>query len=217
MNPSQISMTMAGNRFKDKFGNTKVLKINFPKRTTSSGEMEELSLGEIMSFRYSTPANEKKLITPKEGKLLERLDIFLCADPSKKMIQAVELKNYMLRLTTENGKPISISEGLNFIKTYIIKMFKVEQDVEYSLLKDPNTLGKDILIKKDNFKNPVISTYTRFEKTFFNGANQKQKNFESFIRTYEISRIRNIEKIVLTEDVLKEMQSAIKLSKRNGI
>jgi hypothetical protein len=217
MNPSQISMTMAGDRFKDKFGTTKVLKIKFPKRTTESGELEELSLGEIMSFRYSTPANEKKLITPKEGKLLDRLDIFLYADPSKKMIQAVELKNYMLRLTTENGKPISISEGLNFIKTYIKNMFNVQEDVEYSLLNNPDTLGKDLLVKKDNFKNPVMSTYTRFEKTFFKGANQKQKNFESFIRTYDISRIRNLEKIVLTEDVLEQMQSAVKLSKRNGI
>jgi hypothetical protein len=217
LNPSGIVMSYAGDRFKDKSGDTKVLKIKFPSRTTESKELEEVSLGEFISFIYPLPANERNQVTPKEGRLLDRISIFLYADPSKKIIKAVELKNYMLRLTDDIGKPITISEGLNFIKTYIQNAFNQEEDIEYSLLKNTNTIGEKILLKKDNFKSPVASTYTRFEKTFFGDRNQKQVHFKSFIRTYDISRIRNLEKVVLTEQVLKDMQSAYKVSKRNGI
>jgi hypothetical protein len=210
-------MSHTDSRFKNKNGDIKILKIKFPSRVTESKELEEVSLGEIITFKYSTPSNEKKLLAPKEGRLLDRLSIFLYADPSKKQIKAVELKNYMLRLTDEIGKPISISEGINFMKTYIKEMFSEHEDLAYSLEHAPETIGENILTPKDKFKNPVISTYTRFEKTFFNGINKKQKNFASFIRTYEISRIRDLEKVVVKEDVIEQMKSAIKLSKRNGI
>ena len=217
LNPSKISMSYTDSRFKDKSGDIKILKIKFPSRATESKELEEVSLGEFISFHYPAPASEKKLLTPKEGTLLDRLSVFLYADPAKKMVKAIELKNYMLRLTDSAGKPISLSEGLNFVKNYIRLVFNQEQDVLTSLLKDPSTIGKEILIEKNQFTNPVLSTYSRFEKTFLNDLNQKQKNFSSFIRTYDISRIRNLEKVILTEDVLKEMQSMIKVSKRNGI
>jgi hypothetical protein len=210
-------MSYEGNSFKDKKGSRKVLKINFPNRVTESNEMEEISLGEFMSFNYSLNNKEKQLVIPKEGKLRDRLCIFLYADPSLKHIKAVELKTYMMNLKDPSGKVISLSEGLSFIKNYIKNMFDEKQDLEYSINKDITTIGEDILVIKKKAQNPVSSTYTVFDKTFFAGVNNKQLHFESFIRTFEISKIRDLEKVVITDEIFKKMQSNVKLSKRNGI
>ncbi len=217
LNPSKISMSYEGNSYKDKKGERKVLKINFPSRTTESKEMEEISLGEFMSFNYSLNNKEKQLVVPKEGILRDRLCIFLYGDPSSKHIKAVELKTYMMNLKDDSGKVISLSEGISFVKTYIKNMFNVEENLDYSINKDPLTIGDDILTLKKKAQNPVNSTYTIFEKTFFAGVNQKQVHFESFIRTYEVSKIRDLEKVVVTDDLFKKMQSSVKLSRRNGI
>lgn len=181
---------------------------------------QEISLGEIIAFETfgnkTDLINEisvSKLDTNKSKKTIRKhLLLFLYADAPKtssKTISGIELKYYCRKINFE-GKEVSLAEGLAFIKNYIMKSFREnEEDIfDYFLESDFNIFDKKTpLFLKDNFKNPTLSSFTRFEKEFLSDRNMKLRHFKSFYEKYDISKIRNLKKIVDANEILERMKT----------
>jgi hypothetical protein len=175
-------------------------------------------MGEIIAFEtfggksdIKNDISALKLNTNKDKKNIRtHLLLFLYADApstSCKTISGIELKYYCRKIMYE-GKEITLAEGLNFIKNYIMRSFKSDDDMafDYFLNNDMN-IDEDAMFLKDNFRNPTLSSFTRFEKEFLSDRNMKLKHFKSFYEKYDISKIRNLKKITSVNEILERMKS----------
>jgi hypothetical protein len=228
LNPSSI-LPSSDSPVIDFKGDKKYLKIAFAQRSLDSDTLGLLSdtpnatatLGEIIAFEtFGNKQETKNVISnskltsnnDKKNRLKFHLGLFLYGDAPKKSsttISVIELKYYYLNMKFDK-KPISLSEGISFIKAYIIKSFKSDSEalLDYALESDFDALANNnVMFLKESFKNPTITNFNRFEKEFLSDRNPKLQHFKSFYEKYDISNIRNVKKIVDIKEIIARMQT----------
>jgi hypothetical protein len=234
INPSKILPNISGAKSVDKEGDirTKYFEVTFPLRSLNKDTLGllsdkpsvTLSLGEFVAFRtfggkIEIPNGQsitKMSDKEKRESLLYHFGIFLYGDAKNSSLQKIaiiELKNYYMQLrSTYDNKIITLSEGKTFVRDYIVDSLVTsgEEMLNISLNENFNVFGKEkVKFLKDNFKNPVLSTYKRFEKTFLpeNPTNTKIAHFKEFRTFYNIKNIRNIKKVVELDEIEARMSS----------
>jgi hypothetical protein len=234
INPSKILPNISGAKSVDKEGDirTKYFEVTFPLRSvsaTSEGLLSDkpsvtLSLGEFVSFRTfggkASLTNSQSIakMSDKEKRqtLKYHFGIFLYGDAknaSLKKIAIIELKNYYMQLiSTYDKKVITLAEGKDFIRDYIIKTLTASNNdmLDSVLFENMFTLaGTKPKFLRDNFKHPVLTTYKAFEKSFLPEIppNPRVAHFKEFRTFYNIQDIRNIKKVVDIEEIEARMNS----------
>lgn len=209
-------------------GEKKFLRISFPDRTlnkdtTSINDTTQnvsVTLGEFIAFRTFGGKEELKnnlsagklSDTDKKKRLRFHLGLFLYSDApqtSCRTISVIELKYYNLNLKYD-GKPVNRDEGIKFIKEYIVKSMKSDIDkmIDYSLENDIDTLIKsNVKFLKDNFSNPSITNFNRFENEFLSERNRSTKIFKSFYEKYDVKKIIDIKKVVDVDEIIARLST----------
>lgn len=232
INPSNILPNVSGAKSVDKEGDirTKYFEVTFPLRSLNKdtiGLLNEkpsvtLSLGEFVAFRtFSGKADipnrqsvAKMTDKQKRETLLYHFGIFLYGDAknsSLKKLAIIELKNYFLEpLSKFDNRKVSKSEGMSFIKDYISKALtgNTDETINFALEENFNALlSEKTVFLRDNFKNPTLSAYKRFERAFLPEVPQNAKiaHFKEFRTFYDIKNIRNLKKVVDLEEIIARM------------
>jgi len=235
INPSKIVPNTSGAKSVDKEGDirTKYFEVTFPLRSLNKdtfGLLSDkptvtLSLGEFVAFHtFSGKADipnrqsvAKMTDKQKRETLLYHFGIFLYGDAknsSLKKLAIIELKNYFLEpLSKFDNRKVSKSEGMSFIKDYISKALmagNTDEIISFGLEKNFNVLfNEETVFLRDNFKNPTLSAYNRFEKAFLPEVppNAKIAHFKEFRTFYDIKNIRNLKKVVDLKEIIARMSS----------
>jgi hypothetical protein len=183
-----------------------------------------LHLGEFVAFRTFGGKNEipneqsiaKMSDREKRKSLKYHFGLFLYGDARNTSIQklaVIELKNYYLGLISSfDNKVISLSEGERFIKEYIVKTMISDSDalLEHALEENYKVLGNEkVQFLKKSFRNPVLSNYSLFERTFLpeRPTNAKIAHFKEFRTFYDIKNIRGIKKVVDLDEIEARMKT----------
>ena len=125
----------------------------------------------------------------------------------------IELKNYYMQLvSTYDKKVITLGEGKDFIRNYIVKTLTASDNdmLDAVLFENMFTLaGTKPKFLRDNFKHPVLTTYKAFEKSFLpeTPPNPRIAHFKEFRTFYNIQDIRNIKKVVDIEEIEARMDA----------